>query len=141
MYVADSGDGKQTSGNSTVGDGGLQKWVNSQPDGSGTWTLEYTLAAGLGLVANTSASGTTGLEGLTGEVINGNVELFVTNCTIGDLDQTYLFGIADALGFATSSQASGESFTTLATAPADSSSRASLLRRRPVTTVAIAGLA
>jgi len=28
---------------------GLQKWTNSQPDGSGTWTLAYTLQNGLNL--------------------------------------------------------------------------------------------
>jgi hypothetical protein len=123
MYVTDSGTPKNDSGNSALGDGGLQKWVNSKADGSGTWTLEYTMAAGLNLVANTQADNpngddTTGLLGLTGEVIGDEVELFATNYTIGDLDPTYLYGITDSLS-ATSLQA-GESFTELATAPVDS---------------------
>jgi len=122
LYVADSGSPKNTSGNSALGDGGLQKWVNSNPNGTGTWTLEYTLYAGLGLVPNTQADNpagddTTGLLGLTGEVVGGNVELFATNYTIGDLDPTYLYGITDSLG---STTGAGESFTELAQAPADS---------------------
>ncbi|HUO43546.1 MAG TPA: PEP-CTERM sorting domain-containing protein [Burkholderiales bacterium] len=118
LYVADSGAPKNNSGSSTLGDGGLQKWVNSKADGTGTWTLEYTLSSGLNLVANTSASGTTGLLGLTGEVVGGSVELFATNYTVGDIDQTYLFGITDSL--AATSLPSGETFSILATAPADS---------------------
>jgi hypothetical protein len=126
LYVADSGSPKNTAGNtSTVGDGGLQKWVNSNADGSGVWTLEYTLAAGLGLVPNSQTDNpagddTTGLLGLTGEVINGQVELFATNYTIGDLDPTYLYGITDTLAFTTATQASAEQFAQLAAAPADS---------------------
>jgi hypothetical protein len=54
LYVADSGDGKQTSASSKLGDGSLQKWVNRKADGTGTWSLEYTLSGGLGLVANTA---------------------------------------------------------------------------------------
>ena len=122
LYVADSGSPKNTSGTSALGDGGLQKWVNSAADGSGTWSLEYTLSAGLNLVPNTQADNptgddTTGLLGLTGEVIGNEVELFATNYTIGDLDPTYLYGITDVLS-ATSS--ANESFTELAEAPADS---------------------
>jgi hypothetical protein len=121
LYVADSGSPKNTSGGSPQGDGGLQKWVNSEPDGSGTWTLEYTISAGLGLVANAATNsdteGTTGLYGLTGEVIGNEVELFATNYTIGDLDPTYLYGITDTLSATTSA---GESFTELAEAPVDS---------------------
>jgi hypothetical protein len=121
LYVADSGSPKNTSGGSPQGDGGLQKWVNSEPDGSGTWTLEYTISAGLGLVANAATNGdtegTTGLYGLTGEVIGNQVELFATNYTIGDLDPTYLYGITDTLSATTSA---GESFTELAAAPVDS---------------------
>jgi PEP-CTERM motif len=118
LYVADGGDPKNTSGTSALGDGGLQKWVNSKPDGSGTWTLEYTLSAGLNLVANTNLDGTSGLYGLTGEVIGGQVELFATNFTLGDLDPTFLYGITDMLS--ATSPAPGEAFTQLAAAPADS---------------------
>jgi hypothetical protein len=116
LYVADSGDGKQTSASSKLGDGGLQKWVNSKADGTGTWSLEYTLCAGLGLVANTGAAGTTGLLGLTGKVVGNSVELFATNYTIGDTDPTFLYGITDALN---GTSGTGESFSMLEAAPAD----------------------
>ncbi len=123
LYVTDSGTPKNTSGSSALGDGGLQKWVNSAADGSGTWSLAYTLSAGLNLVPNTQTDNpngddTTGLLGLTGEVINGEVELFATNYTIGDLDPTYLYGITDSLS--ATALPSSESFTELAEAPADS---------------------
>jgi len=126
LYVADSGNpkndstvpGSAPSGAVSIGDGGLQKWVRNPT--TGAWSLEYTLAAGLNLVADTANSGTTGLLSLTGEVIgsgaNETVELFATNYTIGDTDQTYLYGITDSLGAATGA---GESFTQLAVAPAD----------------------
>jgi hypothetical protein len=120
LYMTDSGSPKNDStgtGNNARGEGGLQKWVNSKADGSGVWTLQYTLSSGLGLVANTSASGTTGLYGLTGEVIGGQVELFANNFTILDLDQTYLYGITDTLSATT---AGNEVFAQLAAAPVDS---------------------
>jgi hypothetical protein len=122
LYVADSGSPKNTSeqnvsGGSPLGDGGLQKWVNSRSDGSGTWSLKYTLAAGLGLVPNTNSAGTTGLLGLTASVTGNMVQFFATNYTIGDLDPTYLYSITDTLAATTNP---GESFTLLATAPADS---------------------
>jgi hypothetical protein len=126
LYVADDGSPKQTSASTRLGDGGLQKWVNSMPDGSGIWTLEYTIASGLNLIQNTASKstdldGTTGLYGLTGELVDVNgvedVELFATNFTIADLDQTYLYAVTDPL-LATSGV--GESFTQLAMAPSDS---------------------
>ena len=66
---------------------------------TGSWTLDYTLTAGLlDFVQNNATSGTTGLLGLTGVVDGDNVELFATNYTIGDTDQTYLYGIDDDTG-------------------------------------------
>jgi hypothetical protein len=118
LYVADSGSPKNNSASTALGDGGLQKWVNSKADGSGTWTLAYTISAGLNLVSNTASSGTTGLLSLTGKVVNGQVELFTTNYTVGDTDQTYLFGITDTLS--ATSKANGEAFSMLAAAPVDS---------------------
>lgn len=120
LYVADSGHPKNDSNTSTLGDGGLQKWINTKTDGSGTWNLAYTLYKGLNLVANTSAAGTTGLYALTANVSGNLVQLYATNYTINDLDQTFLFGITDNLTFTTASQAASESFNVLATAPADS---------------------
>ena len=122
LYVSDSGNPKQTSANSPLGDGGLQKWINSKSDGSGTWSLAYTLAAGLNLVKNPTAasantSGTTGLYGLAGVVSGSSVYLYATNFTIADLDPTYLYGITDPL---TATTNPGTPFTLLDTAPADS---------------------
>jgi hypothetical protein len=133
LYVADSGDPKNGStagtgslggpGAGGLGDGGLQKWslIN------GTWQLDYTLSAGLGLVANddntSTGHGVSGLLGLTGKVVNGYVELFATSYVMGDTDQTYLYGISDVLGDTQASQVSGETFTTLEAAPADTDFR------------------
>jgi hypothetical protein len=122
LYVTDSGSPKQTSASSLLGDGGLQKWVNTEPDGSGTWSLAYTLYQGLNLVANAASnsadvSGTTGLYGLAGTVVDGNVYLYATNFTIADLDPTYLYGITDVLSATTYP---GTSFTQLEAAPSDS---------------------
>jgi hypothetical protein len=124
LYVADSGDPKNGStsgsGNGGPGDGGLQKWslVN------GTWQLDYTLSAGLNLVLNDNDTGTghgvSGLFGLTGKVVGNSVELFATSSVLGDTDQTYLYGITDTLSATSASQVTGEDFTTLAAAPADS---------------------
>ena len=117
LYVADSGAPKNTSGStSAFGDGGLQKW--SYTATTGKWSLDYTLSAGLNLVANTSAHGTTGLLGLTGQVIGGQVQLFATNYTVGDTDPTFLYGITDRLSATTKPLT--ESFTQLAAAPVDS---------------------
>jgi hypothetical protein len=117
LYVADSGNPKQTSATSTLGDGGLQKWINSKTSGKGTWSLAYTLSAGLNLVANTNADGSTGLYGLTGQVVGSNVYLYATNYTLSDLDPTFLYGITDPLAATTNP---GQSFTLLDTAPSDS---------------------
>ena len=127
LYIADSGDPKNGSSSGSAGaqnpgDGGLQKWSLI----GGTWQLDYTLSSGLGLVlngndgANTSVHGVSGLYGLTGKVVNGQVELFATSFVLNDTDPTYLYGISDTLADTTAEQAAGESFTTLASAPADS---------------------
>ena len=120
LYVADSGMPKNDSTVSSglsIGDGGLQKWINSKLDGTGSWSLAYTLSAGLNLVPNTAAGGSTGLLGLTGRVVGGNVELFATNYAINDLDPTFLYGISDPLAALANT---GSLFTMLAAAPADS---------------------
>ncbi|MBS0331409.1 MAG: PEPxxWA-CTERM sorting domain-containing protein [Proteobacteria bacterium] len=124
LYVADSGAPKNDSATndagSTLGDGGLQKWslVTDPKTGKQSWVLDYTLSAGLNLVPNTDAAGTTGLLGLTGKVLgDGEVELFATNYTIGDTDPTFLYGIMDQLN---ATSGAGESFVQLAAAPADS---------------------
>jgi hypothetical protein len=130
LYVADSGSPKNTSADSPLGDGGLQKWTLS----NGTWTLDYTLSAGLSLVANSGASGSTGLYGLTGKdiMVDGmqEVELFATNYTIGDTDQTYLYGITDVLGDLTAQ--AGETFVELEQAPADTTFKGVAFAPAPV---------
>jgi autotransporter passenger strand-loop-strand repeat protein len=113
LYVADGGNPKEGG----LGDGGLQKWTFT----NGQWVLDYTLSAGLSLVPDTATSGTTGLIGLTGVVVGGTVELYATNSTVGDLDQTYLYGITDTLS-ATSLPAD-ETFTALVTAAPDTNIR------------------
>jgi hypothetical protein len=115
LYVADGGSPKQTSANSPLGDGGLQKWTYN----GSSWALDYTIAGGLNLVKNSSSAGSTGLYGLTGRLINGGtqVELFATNYTIGALDPTYLYAVTDTLSTTTNPN---ESFTQIAQAPVDS---------------------
>jgi hypothetical protein len=132
LYVADSGAPKgdnNGSGSSAQGlaDGGLQKWSLI----GNSWVLDYTITAGLlNLVPDTTACastsvtcGTTGLIGLAGEVVGDTVDLFATNATLSDLDQTYLYGIDDVLSDTLPSQVTGESFTVLQTAAADTNIR------------------
>jgi hypothetical protein len=98
----------------------------------------YTLADGLGLVANTSASGTTGLYAVTGQVVNGQVQLFVTNYTIGDLDPTFVYGITDSL--TATSRPGGETFSQLVQAPVDSNFKGLALAPTEVPEPATLGL-
>ena len=69
-------------------------------------------------MANNAGSGVTGLLGLTGQVTGSMVNLYATSYTIGDTDQGYLYGITDLL--AATTKPTGESFSTLAAAPTDS---------------------
>jgi len=126
VYIADTGNSKNDSNGdnaipsqTNIGDGGLQKWVNSASNGSGTWSLKYTLYQGLNLVNNTNSFGTSGLYGLTGVVNGTTVNLYGTNTTLSDLDQTYLYGITDVLAN-TTPPGTSLVFTVLATAPVDS---------------------
>jgi hypothetical protein len=126
LYVADSGNPKNDSngddnsnGSANIGDGGLQKWMNTNSDGSGTWSLKYTLYQGLNLVNNGGATGTTGLYGLAGQLVGSDALLYATNYTLNDLDQTYLFGVTDVL-LNTTPPGTSLAFTKLDTAPADS---------------------
>ena len=119
LYVADSGQPKNGKVNTAaLGEGGLQKWVQT----NGTWTLAYDLTAGLNLVnnatistTNISAPGVTGLLGLTGKVVNGQVQLFATSYGLNELSQSYLYGITDNLTATSISQVSNEQFSVLYT--------------------------
>lgn len=125
LYVTDTGQPKNDSVSndsasirSSLGDGGLQKWIR---DASGKWNIAYTLSAGLSLVANNAPSGTTGLFGLAGEVDGSLVNLYATNTIIGDLGATYIYGITDVLSATTRpTGAATETFQRLATAPGNS---------------------
>jgi uncharacterized repeat protein (TIGR01451 family) len=114
---------------------GLQKWINSQPDGSGTWTLAYTLTNGLNLgvpysytIANyptgtNSATGVpwqpanNGLRNIAGQINgDGTVTLYAVTSTIsGETDQgadpNEVVAITDTVSV--TSLPSGESFTVL----------------------------
>jgi hypothetical protein len=123
LYVADSGQPKNGNANkAALGEGGLQKWSLV----GGTWVLDYDLVNGLNLVNNATATpadptapGVTGLFGLTGEVVDGEVELFATSYGLNELSPSYLYEITDTLSDTTIAQASGEMFTTLYAAPSD----------------------
>jgi hypothetical protein len=126
LYVADGGNPKNDSngdtnstGKANIGNGGLQKWVNSQPNGTGSWSLKYTLYQGLNIVNNGGTNGTTGLYGLAGTVSGDSVQLYATNFTLNDLDPTYLYGITDSLSNTTPPGAI-LAFTKLDPAPSDS---------------------
>jgi hypothetical protein len=71
---------------------------------------------------------------LTGEdvTVDGvqEVDFFATNATIGDTDQTYLYGITDVLADLTNP--GDESFTMLAKAPADSNFKGVAFAPSPV---------
>ena len=120
LYVADEG-------NSTANDSfaGLGKWVK---DGTGTWNLKYTLAAGLNIGGTYSVSGTGGtitthtggLRNLTAKINgDGTVTLYAVTSTYGSsiadagADPNMLVAITDMLSNTTGS---GEAFTTLETA-------------------------
>ena len=127
LYVTDSGQPKNGNANAAAeGEGGLQKWqlIN------GVWTLQYDLVNGLNLVNNAAANsatptaaGVTGLFGLTGEVVNGKVELFVTTYGLNELSPSYLYEITDNLNYTTNTQAAGETFNLLYTAASGESIR------------------
>jgi hypothetical protein len=127
LYVADSGQPKNGNANkAALGEGGLQKWTLN----NGAWSLDYDLVAGLELVNNANANsntpaapGVTGLFGLTGEVVNGQVELFATSYGLNELSPSYLFEITDTLSDTTIAQASLETFTALYSSAAGESIR------------------
>ncbi|MDR3404623.1 MAG: hypothetical protein P4L99_19125 [Chthoniobacter sp.] len=134
LYVSDEGNNlvaDETNPNTNNPNAGLQKWVNSAPDGSGTWSLEYTLRLGLNLGTPYSTPGystgstavtnvaTDGLRQITGTVNgDGTTTIYAVTATVssaGDAgaDPNKLVAITDTLADTTLSQASGEQFTTL----------------------------
>jgi hypothetical protein len=102
---------------------GIQKWVLQ----NSTWTLEYTLTAGLGLGKQTQiggvASWTEGLRNMTAQVnADGTITLLAvtaqtdTNVNTGDADPNALVKITDNI--AATTLPAGESFSVVATAQA-----------------------
>lgn len=131
LYVAD--EGNQVSGDLTNPDisnpsAGLQKWINSAANGTGTWSLAYTMRLGLGLGVSYAVAGdpnnpaTDGLRNLTGHVnTDGTVTFYAVTSTVsGSADQgsdpNRLVDITDTLVDTTSAQAANEQFATLETA-------------------------
>ena len=113
LYVADEGTGNATDVSTNAG---LEKWTLS----NGTWSLDYTLQAGL-IGDSYSVPGwnfgetTIGLRNLTGEVnANGTVTFWATTATTsgsGDngADPNEIVQITDALG--DTSLPTGEKFS------------------------------
>ena len=66
-----------------------------------------------------TAPGVTGLFGLTGEVVGGQVELFATSYGLNELSPSFLYEITDTLADTLPSQVTGEQFNTLYSAPSD----------------------
>jgi hypothetical protein len=107
LYVADEGDGVNTTANALNPNAGLQKWSLS----AGIWHLDYTLQNGLSLGMKYSIEGldpslypaTDGLRNLTGKVNrDGTVTIFAVTSTIsnsGDqgADPNRLVSITDRL--------------------------------------------
>ncbi len=127
VYVADEGDGTAADAStSTVS--GLEKWVLS----GGTWSNVYTLQAGLNLGVQYGVTGLPsnlnpspdGLRAVTGKLNgDGTATLYAVTSTIsasGDqgADPNQLVTITDNVSFTTSTQAAGESFALVQTAPA-----------------------
>jgi len=128
LYIADSGSPKNGANAAGLGEGGLQKWVNSAPDGSGTWTLEYDMVDGLSLTAQSNANsgtptapGITGLFGLAGEDVNVNgvqeAELFVTTYGLNELSPSALYEATDIIGNTNYTVGDGEAFNLLFSSP------------------------
>ncbi len=141
LYVADEGDGytggadlyTHAAAQTTAG---LQKWVYNS--GSKTWTLAYTLQAGLNLGQAYTVSGypsgtnvatdlpwspsTDGLRNIVGRVDrDGRATIWATTSTIsgnGDIgaDPNRLVAIRDVLSNSSATTAAQEKFVTLRTA-------------------------
>jgi len=126
LYVADEGNQSLSDTAASNQNAGLEKYSLV----GGSWTLDYTLQAGLNLDQMYGVAGlplsldpaTDGLRNLTGTVnSDGTVSLFGITSTVsasGDqgADPNKLVGITDTLAFTTLAQAAGESFTTLQSA-------------------------
>jgi hypothetical protein len=113
LYVADTGIPKI--GGSAVGAGGIQKWTLT----GGTWSLQYVLTPSNFVsptLAVNATSGQTGFEAITGQVIDGTVDLYAVSYTAGDDNPNGLYAIADPLAATT---AGSDTFTELAASPGD----------------------
>ncbi len=128
LYVADEGFLNQVDPNNPATFApsplaGIQKWVLQ----NGTWTLAYTLTAGLGLGKKTTIGGVTswteGLRNMTAQVNgDGTITLYAvtaqtdTNVNTGDADPNALVKITDTIAAPSGSPPANESFTVVAAA-------------------------
>ena len=122
MYVGDEG-------SVSAATGGLQKWINSASNGTGTWSLAYTLTLGLNLGVAFQPAGlaaaldpaNAGLRNIDGTInADGTVTIYgVTSTTSLNTDQgadpNQLVAITDSLAAQTLTSGS---FTVLETAAA-----------------------
>jgi hypothetical protein len=76
--------------------------------------LDYTLTYNFG-----SSSTETGFASLTGQVVNGVVDLYATSYTSVDDAPDGLYGVADTLSDTTVAEASGEAIDQLAASTSD----------------------
>ena len=71
-----------------------------------------------------NSNGTSGAIGLAVDVVGGVADIYATNATLDDLDQTYLFAATDPVDQAALDTAGGNNtFTTIFTAPAGTNVR------------------
>jgi hypothetical protein len=123
LYVADEGDGVIADAGKDA-NAGLEKWSLS----NGSWHLDYTLQAGLGLGQSYGVAGyptnldpeTDGLRNITGQInANGTVTIYAITSTVSTLgdpgaDPNRLVAITDLLS--DTSLPANEQFSTLETA-------------------------
>jgi hypothetical protein len=132
LYVAYEGNGTEATSGSFTPTGGLAKYTLNTT--TNAWSLDYTLASGLGnftgaAVGNDTGSTTfytDGLRNLTGKVnSNGTVTLYAVTATVTDsgagknwdqgANPDQVVTLTDTLADTTAGQVSGESFNALET--------------------------
>jgi uncharacterized repeat protein (TIGR01451 family) len=116
---------------------GLQKWINSEPDGSGVWSLAYVLQNGLNLgvpypyTINNLPAGNNPVTGVPWQPANnglrnivarnngdGTVTVYAVTATLSGetdfgADPNQVVVITDTISNTTAMQSSGESFSVL----------------------------
>lgn len=129
LYVADEGNqavADETNPDTSNPNAGLQKWINSIADGSGTWSRAYTLRLGLNLgqlytvAGDSNSPAIDGLRDIAGKLNgDGTASIYAITSTVSSAtepgaDPNTLVAITDILSATT--LPGTESFTTLKTA-------------------------